>query len=89
LALLKKEDSMERKIVDVAYPGQSERVRVGLGVTVVIVYDDGTIRCPSLTWRDRPYPQATLTWEEFARKYHGHPIVDREDKDRLGRIGHR
>jgi hypothetical protein len=65
-----------RKVVDVAYPGQSERVRIGLGVKAIFAYSDGTVACRFLTWRDRPYPGATLTWEEFSRKYSGHPTVE-------------
>ena len=75
------------KVIDIAYPGQSDAVRVGLGVTAIVVYDDGAVRCRSLTWEDRPYPLATLPWEEFARKYSGHPIVDREDRLRKERLG--
>jgi hypothetical protein len=74
------------RVIDVSYPGQSEYVRVGLGITVVIVYDDGTIRSPSLGWADRPYPKETLPWGEFYKKYKGHPIVEREERDRIGRL---
>jgi hypothetical protein len=66
-----------RKVVDVAYPGQSEKVRVGLGVKVLRAYNDGTIEVRFLTWRDRPYPEPTLQWEEFYKKYRGHPAVER------------
>ena len=62
-----KERQMKRYIA-VAYPGQSERVRVGLGRTAWVLEEGAEYaRSVSLGWQDRPYPPATHSPEEFLR----------------------
>lgn len=53
-----------------AYPGQDEEVRVAVGRTVWI-YSDGDKFAVSrtLTWRDKPYPEATHFPEEFIKVF--------------------
>lgn len=73
-------------VIDLAYPGQSQAVRVALGITAVAVCADGYVHNLSLGWRDRPHPRETMSWEAFAAKYRGNPIVDAEDEDRRRRL---
>jgi hypothetical protein len=58
-----------RDVLGIAYPGQSESVRVGIGVTCWVAEVDGRVRSPSLTWQDKPYPDATHSAAEFERLF--------------------
>lgn len=57
---------MKTTYIAVAYPGQSESVRVGLGRTAWVLEEGAEYaRSISLTWRDEPYPVATHSPEAF------------------------
>ncbi len=59
------------KIVEaLAYPGQSEKVRIGLGRTAWVKFTGEDLpRSISLTWRDKPYPAATCSPRAFMLFY--------------------